>query len=685
MGPCDAMHYELLVFVPIFALAVPAWGGGIQTLETVEVVGQTDSLIGTADAASQGTVTAKQLENRPLLRPGEILEAVPGVIITQHSGDGKANQYFLRGFNLDHGTDLAVTVAGMPVNLPTNAHGQGYADLNFLIPELVSRMQYKKGPYYADEGDFSAAGAVRIDYAETLKQGIAEIGVGSWGHRRLLAADSVKAGEGSLLYAAEYFHNDGPWQAPEDYRRLNAVLRYSQGSPSNGFNLTAMAYQGKWDSTDQVPQRALDSGLIGRFGTLDPTDGGETHRYSLSGDWRRTGENGITRANAYLIDYRLNLFSNFTYFLDNPVRGDQFEQADNRLVAGAAASHAWLGKLAGRDTEHTVGAQFRQDRIRVALYSTEARQRWATTRDDRVDQSSASLYYQNATQWTEKFRTLAGLRGDFHHFEVDSSLAANSGKVDDRIFSPKLSFIFGPWAKTEYYLNLGSGFHSNDARGATITVDPKTLAPADKVTPLVRAKGTEIGLRTAIIPNLQSSLALWRLDIDSELLFVGDAGTTEPSRPSRRTGIEWANYWTPMPWLTVDADLAWSRSRFTDPNPAGNHIPGAIEKTASVGVAVEDYGKWFGGLRLRYFGPRALVEDDSVRSKSSTLVNARVGYRFDKRTKMALDMYNLFDRQVSDIDYYYASQLRGEAAPVNGIHTHPAEPRSFRLSLTVEY
>jgi outer membrane receptor protein involved in Fe transport len=681
------MVYELFKLVPISAAlwSLSAWGGGVQTLETVEVVDSAENPIGMADAASQGTVGAKQIENRPLLRPGELLEAVPGVIVTQHSGDGKANQYFLRGFNLDHGTDLAVTVAGMPVNMPTHGHGQGYADLNFLIPELVSRLQYKKGPYYADEGDFSAAGAVRIDYAESLKAGIAELSGGTDGYRRLLAADSVRAGEGRLLYAAEYFHNDGPWEVPEHYRRLNAVLRYSQGDAANGFNLTGMAYQGKWDSTDQVPQRAMDSGLIGRYGSLDPTDGGDTHRYSLSGEWRRSGANDVTRASAYAIDYRLNLFSNFTYYLDNPAQGDQFEQADERRVVGADLSHAWLGKLAGRDSEHLVGARFRRDAIRVGLYGTEGRQRWATTRDDRVKQSCFSLYYQNTTQWLEKFRSVAGLRGDFYRFDVDSSLAANSGRTSDHITSPKLSLIFGPWARTEYYLNLGYGFHSNDARGTVIALDPKTLAAADRVTPLVRARGTEIGLRSAIVPHLQSALSLWRLDIDSELLFVGDAGTTEPSRPSRRTGIEWANYWTPASWLTMDADLALSRARFSDNDPAGNRIPGAIEKTLSVGATVEDFRRYFGGLRLRYFGPRPLIEDDSVRSKSSTLVNARIGYKFDRRVKLALDVYNLFDREVSDIDYYYPSQLRGEGVPVWDVHSHPAEPRSWRLSLVLNY
>lgn len=655
--------------------------GGIQTLDTVEVFGKRDDLVGTADSANQGTVTRAQLDNRPVLRPGEVLETVPGVIVTQHSGDGKANQFFLRGFNLDHGTDLATTVAGMPVNMPTHGHGQGYTDLNFMIPELISRVQYKKGTYYAEEGDFSAAGAVHIDYLNKLEQNVAEIGVGSFGFRRTLLAGSPVVGSGNFLYAVEAFHNDGPWDTPENYRKLNTVLRYSEGKSDDGFAITGMAYRGQWNATDQIPQRAVDSGLIGRFGSLDKSDGGETHRYSVSGEWARKAEATVTRANAYLIDYELALFSNFTFFLDDPVNGDQFKQADKRTVTGFGLGQTRIGKLADRDIEHSYGIQVRHDQIKVGLFSTHEREILSTTRDDNVDLTTAGVYYQNLLVWNPKLRTLAGIRTDFYNADVNSDNPANSGKKDANITSPKLSVILGPWAKTEYYVNVGRGFHSNDARGTTTTIDPKSGSATDPVTPLVRAKGAELGVRSAIAPNVQTSLSVWRLDLASELIFVGDAGTTEASRPSRRTGVEWANYWTPIEWLIVDADFSVSRARFSDDDPAGAFIPGAIEKTVSVGVAVAKRDPWSGGLRLRYFGPRPLIEDNSVRSKSSTLVNATVGYAVQKSLKLGFEIFNLTNTKVSDIEYFYESQLQGEAAPVSDIHFHPAEPRSYRMTL----
>ena len=665
----------------------PASAGGVQTLDEIEVVAAPDQLIGSADAATEGTVDHAQLETRPLLRPGELLETVPGVIVTQHSGDGKANQFFLRGFNLDHGTDLATWVDGVPVNLPSHGHGQGYTDLNFVIPELVSDLRYRKGPYYAEEGDFSAAGSVRMHYFEALPDNIAEASAGEDGYRRGLLAVSPALGDGRLLFGIEAYHYDGPWEQPEDYRKFNGVLRYSRGGEASRLSLSAMVYRGEWDATDQVAERAVDSGLISRYGTLDPTSGGETHRYSLSANWRGRDGAVTSEAAAYLVDYRLNLFSNFTYFLDDPVNGDQFEQADDRMVSGAWARRSWLGEWGSRAVEHTVGVQVRYDNIdNVGLYHTASRQRLSTVRADAVKQLSMAPYYQAAVQWSEKVRTVLGLRADYYRFDIDSSLPQNSGKRDDFIASPKLSLIFGPWQKTEYFLNAGYGFHSNDARGSVISVDPQTLAPVSRVDPLVRATGAELGVRTAYFRGLQSSLALWWLDLDSELLFVGDAGTTEASRPSRRIGVEWANYYRPLSWLTVDADLAFSHARFTDNDPAGDHIPGAIETTASVGVGINRPLGWFGGARLRYFGPRPLVEDDSVRSSSSTLVNLTAGYRFSRHWQAMLAVYNIFDREVSDIDYYYTSRLAGELATgVDDIHTHPAEPRTARLSLRYNF
>ncbi|MGH8582366.1 MAG: TonB-dependent receptor [Gammaproteobacteria bacterium] len=656
-------------------------------LETIEVIERSDTLLGIGDSATQGTVGPRQIESRPLLRPGEVLETVPGVIITQHSGAGKANQFFLRGFNLDHGTDFATSIAGMPVNFPTHGHGQGYTDLNFLIPELVGLIGYRKGPYYADEGDFSAAGAAHIEYAEQLPSNIAEFTAGSYDYYRGLLAGSTALGPGHLLGGFETFDNQGPWDRPDDYRRYNGVLRYSQGDRPNGFNLTAMGYDGSWNATDQIPRRALESGLIDRFGALDDSDGGNTHRYSVSGEWRRSGADSATHAHAYFIDYALNLYSNFTFFLDDPVNGDQFEQADARQVYGFNAHHSWFGSWAGIDVETTAGVQLRYDDIgSVGLFQTRGRRRLATFRKDSVDQVSVSPYLQVRTQWLPKFRTIAGLRGDFYHFDVDSGNPVNSGTASDGLASPKLSLIFGPWFDTEYYVNLGYGFHSNDGRGTTITVDPKTGEPAERVEPLIRAKGFDVGLRTAIVPDLQSTLSCWLLDLDSELLFVGDAGTTEASRPSRRHGIEWTNYYTPWPWLILDADLSFSTARFKDSDPVGERIPGAIETVIAAGVTVDDIKGWFGSVRLRHFGARPLIEDDSVRSEPTTLVNAGIGYKLDKHWRVGVEILNLLDVEDSDIEYFYASRLPGEPAQgIEDIHFHPVEPLSVRATISAYY
>lgn len=654
------------------------------TAPEVEVLGTYETGVGTSDSASEGRVTAKRIETRPAMRPGEVLEYVPGVIITQHSGDGKANQYYLRGFNLDHGTDFSINVAGMPVNMPTHAHGQGYADLNFLIPELVSGIDYRKGPYYAEVGDFSAAGAANIEYANSLPHTIASVTVGEHDYKRALLAGSPNVGGGTLLYGIELIGQDGPWDNPENFKKFNTALRYSRGDKADGFALTGMAYKANWDSTDQIPQRAVNSGLIDRFGAIDPTDGGETSRYSLSYEQHHNFDGGRAVVDVYAIRSTLNLWSNFTFFLEDPVNGDQFEQSERRTVLGVHPRVEFYNKLAGMDTIFKIGLQARRDDIDpVALYHTVDRQIIGITRLDKVTETSVGVYAEETLHITEKFRTILGVRDDQYNFDVDSNIPQNSGKADDSIVSPKLSLIFGPWAMTEYFINYGYGFHSNDARGTTITVDPSNPStPADKVSPLVRSKGAEIGVRSEIIRNVETSLSLWQLKLDSELLFTGDAGTTEPSRPSKRTGVEWTNHYKAYSWLLVDFDFSASKARFTDTDPVGNYIPGSIDKVASFGVTVDSLGPWYGMLQYRYFGPRPLIEDDSVRSKATEITNLRVGYKIDPKWRVHMDVYNLFDRKDSDVDYFYASQLKGEGGPVDDIHFHPVEPRTLRFTLT---
>jgi hypothetical protein len=641
------------------------------------------NLVGVAQSASQGAITARQLNVRPMMRAGEVLETVPGVIISQHSGEGKANQYYLRGFNLDHGTDFASTVAGMPVNMPTHAHGHGYSDLNFLIPELVSGVQYSKGPYFADQGDFATAGSANINYMNTLERPIVRLGGGDEGFGRALVAVSPLVGRGHVLAAVEIEHNDGPWTVPDHYRKVNGLVRYSQGNALGGFVVTGMGYRGTWNSTDQVPLRAVGKGIIGRFGALDPTDGGDTYRYSGSLEWQRASRNATTKVTAYGIGYDLNLFSNFTYFLNDPERGDQFHQADHRFVSGVKVSHSRLNTWAGRAVHTTFGAQMRNDDITtIGLYHTEARQLLDTVRQDSVLQTSGALHVQNEIEWTPWLRTLAGLRGDGYRFRVDAGDPENGGTTNAGRLSPKGGVVVGPFRGTELYANAGYGFHSNDARGTTITRDPSTGEAADRVTPLVAARGAEVGVRTVAIPHLQSSVSMWMLGLDSELVFVGDAGTTEAGRPSRRYGIEWANYYSPRPWLVIDGDLSVSRARFTDVGVVGNRIPGSVENVVSVGVSIDSIRNFFATARLREFGSRPLAEDNSIRSKVTRLANIQAGYKLANNVRVVVDVFNVFDARDSDIDYYYASRLPGEpAGGVSDVHFHPTLPRTARINL----
>jgi hypothetical protein len=419
-------------------------------LDAIEVTGHYDNAVGTSDAASQGVITSRLLQTRPALRPGEVLEYVPGVIVTQHSGDGKANQYFLRGFNLDHGTDFATWVAGMPVNLPTHAHGHGYTDLNFLIPELIDRIEYRKGPYFVSNGDFSSAGSADIGLKAELPGGAGQLTVGSNDYQRLfVSASPALDGGRRLLAAAELQRADGPWDNPQDLRKKNALLRLSEGTTATGYDVTLMAYQSRWNATDQIPRRAVDSGLIGRFGAVDPSDGGESERYSLSAELRRQTADGGWRASVYAIHYRLDLFSNFTYFLDRPETGDQFLQRDRRNVFGGQVARTWYGSLGRLPMTNEIGLQARSDRIHPGLFDSTQRRITGTTRDDRVRQANLGLYAENGLNLTPWLRSVMGLRADRFRWSVDSDTQANSGRTSDSLVSPTASLVFGPWARTE--------------------------------------------------------------------------------------------------------------------------------------------------------------------------------------------------------------------------------------------
>jgi len=674
---------------------------------TIHVQGREDSLIGIANSATQGTVGFTEIEERPILRAGEILETIPGVIITQHSGGGKANQYFLRGFNLDHGTDFAIFLDGMPLNQPSHAHGEGYADMNTVIPEFIERVDYEKGPYYTDVGNYGSAGSAHLVFFKTLPQNFIQAEGGMYGYWRGVFGASQKLGSGTLLYGGEVYHDDGPWVHPDNYYKFNGILTYSHGGDTDGFSVTARAYHGKWNSSDQIAANAVP--LIGLYGTLNPTDGGNSQRYSLQGEWHRQDTNSQTQIMAYGFYYDLDLFSDFTYFLTDPVRGDQFEQKDRRWVTGLDAHHTIFSQWFGRKVENTFGLQVRNDWITNGLYQTENRERVektdsdtgnilpATTQADRLTDTQVGLYFENKIQWAEKFRSVVGLRGDLQYFGVTSLVtSANSGTASKFLPSPKLSLVFGPWSKTEFYAQGGFSFHSNDGRGTTQTVEPVSgenpypNTPATPIPALIPTKGAEVGVRTLAIPHLQSTLSLWYLHSASELQQSGDTGGTVASRqPSDRYGIEWANYYTPLEHLAFDFDLADSRALFTTidgddaapGSPGGRYVPEAVGLVISTGITLPDLKGFSGTLRLRYFGPRYLTSDGIYRSDPTALLNGAVSYQISKSWRVSAQFFNLLNRQDHDIDYAYESRITPAAAPAFTEVFHPVEPFQVRIVL----
>jgi hypothetical protein len=713
------------------------------------VIGRGSNLVRHASAASSGTIGQEEIATRPILRPGEVLEAIPGLVITQHSGEGKANQYYLRGFQLDHGTDLAGTVDGVPINLPTQAHGQGYSDINWLIPELVDYVAFEKGPYYASQGDFSAAGAYQLFYRDTVPETI-EFGVGSYGYDRFLAAGSHAAGSSNLLYGLELYHDNGSFVLPDDYRKINGVLRWSRQTAATNFNITAWAYGGIFNSTDQIPQRLVDANIVSRLGYIDPTDGGQTSRYALSGEYQHQDPNGSTAFDVYGFQQYLNLYSDFTYWLDdatdyynvhnNPVTctiafstchpglnhlstytsycladqtsaaftfscPDQREQQDERFVSGFNFSRSYDSPGA----ETTVGAGLRNDNIpTVALYLTDDRVRYpnGTLSDDHVVERDENLWLQSVLHFGPKLRVIPGLRADQYYMDVYAPSPSNSGNVAPGIVSPKLVTAYAMSPNQELYADWGDSFHSNDARGVTQTLDPQTHAtidptgqPVTQDTPLVRAIGEEIGYRYSM-PKLTSTVSLWQLNLASELVFNGDDGTTSAGGPTKRYGVEFANFYRPYSWLTIDGDLSTSSARFTeDTLQLGTYVPESLNEVIAAGVTVDE-PRYLASLRLRYFGPRTLDTEGTAVSAPSTILNGQYTAKLSPHYDVTVEALNITNAQVDDVEYYYASWLPHDAANhaysanpaidpllggtgVNDYVFHPAELRSLRLELAV--
>ena len=644
-------------------------------LEEVLVFGRAIDLVGAADSASEGIVGYDDLSKRPLLRVGELVEVIPGLIATQHSGGGKANQYFLRGMNLDHGTDFSIHYEGMPVNFRTHAHGQGYLDMNFIIPELVKTIEYRKGTYSADVGDFSAASSSKFDTYDRLDKGFVQATYGTQNYFRAVAATSWDVGAGTLLLGGEMRRSDGPWENAEDVQLFNGFAKYSTELWGRSAEFITTYYANDWNATDQIPERAVLSGDLGRFGFVDPSVGGETHRFNLIGNL--TGES--TSYQAFFSDYSLNLFGNPTYYLNDPVNGDQIEQEDSRWIAGGRIDHARDSKIGGLPVVWQLGADTRFDRISdVNLYQANNRNRLSSVRNDSVDEFSLGAYADVEINWTDRLRTTLGLRADHFSWDVQALRPENSGSSSDSIVNPKFSIAYNIDDRWEIYVNYGGGFHSNDVRAAELSVDPVTGLPAEAFDAIVKATGIETGFRAEISERLNFSATIFSLELDSELIFVGDAGTTEPNEGTERKGVEATFFWRPAEWLVLDVTAAKTDARFSNAPPGEDHIPDAHDVVGSFGAtAVLDSG-FVASFRVRHFGDAPLVEDNSARKDGTTLVNLGLSYPLGE-FELGLDVLNIFDSNGNDIEYFYESRLFDEPAPVEDFHFHPVEPREFRF------
>jgi hypothetical protein len=650
-----------------------------------------------------------------------------------HSGEGKANQYLMRGYNLDHGTDLETSVDGMPINQPTHAHGQGYTDLNFLIPELVDQLNYTKGPYYANVGDFGAVGSIRLSYRDEIENQVSSTG-GTLGFQRLFSAGTQALGDGILLAAVEVQHYDGAFVNPDDAQKENFALRYSRGDDGNGFSITAMTYHQLWTNTTDIPLRAMAEGLVpNRFGTLNPTDGGRAWRSSLSFNDHSTIGQGRFTASAFFIDNQLHLWNDFTQFLVDPIHGDQEDQFENRRAFAGEVSYTLPLPLGSVANELSLGALTRDDILNVGRLPSEdrvplpARDAPPSFSDqDQVYLFAGAAWVQATTRWNPNFRSVLGFRVDYQHGTDIDYLAAlhersgpgytgysNSGTAQQALLQPKGSLIYTPIDTLELYLSMGRGFHSADIRGVNQDTSVDLGLPHTPL--LAKQEGQEIGVRANPTPRLALTFAYYNLWQQSETIIDPDVGQDSAGPPSRRYGYEINVTYQVNRNLEFYASYSGDHTHFTRPfddgtGHLGEHITDAPLATGALALYLTNLGPWSGGLNYRYLGSYPLSSGPCVNSaaerdfgtgcaNSPTAAapgqvngkgfgewNLDAHYAFSNGWGASLGAYNLFNAHASAAEFWYVDRLPGEpAAGVADVHQHPLEPIMVRITVTKKF
>lgn len=633
-------------------------------------------------AASSQTIRDRDLATRTILKPADLLKVTPGLFVGQHAGGGKANQYFLRGFDIDHGTDLALWVDELPVNMVSHGHGQGYADMHFVIPELYDRVEVRKGPYDAADGDFATAGSVRLRSREHFDESFVEYRLGAYNTHRTLGLFTLPDAAGAPVIAAEILHDDGPFENPENLERYNLYWRNTfVADPSRRVDLTLMSYGSGWNGSGQIPLRAVEDGSLDRFGAVDPTEGGNSQRHSAQLRARGTDANANAEWElaAYLVRYDFALYSNFTFFANDSVNGDQFVQTDHRTLSGFRAALHQAHGLWGLRGRSSLGVSLRADAIENMLGTSVARKQTGKVVDARIRQASLGVHAQEDLTVLPWLRLVGGVRADYFGFSAEDKLedpadsaARNSGVRSATQISPKANLILGPFHKTELYFNYGHGFHSNDARGV--------VRSPDAVTPLARAIGYEVGARTNLIPRVELAAAVWRLDIGSELVWVGDEGVTEASDATERTGFDFEARARILPGLYADLDVTHSRAVY----PGGGEVVALAPRLTATGGLAYERGGFRGSLRAQHLADRAATEDESLTAEGYTLVEASLAYRW-RSIEARLDVANLLNTEWREAQFANESRLQGEPAPVEDIHFVPGTPRQMQAGLKVYF
>lgn len=650
--------------------AQPAASG---TIDEVVVFGRNTDLRGRAEAASEGFISGADLLIRPMLKTAELLESMPGMVAVQHSGTGKANQYFLRGFNLDHGTDYTALVDGMPFNMRSHGHGQGYLDVNGLIPETIDSIEYRKGPYRADLGDFAVAGASFLKTIDQVERSFVSSELGQNGWQRFAAGHSMQAADGTLTFLGEHKRYDGPWSNSENLNHISLWSKYKTLTDFGEASITASFYDATWNPTEQVPERALGSAICpDAYCSLDTTADGHTRRWivnsQLSGaDWDAT---------AYMQFYDWDMKSNPTYDY-------QLGQFDKRWTFGGNANRT---VYSGDVLDVRIGADMRYDDVsRLGVSHYEQGILVEPISDNSLKEGSAGLFVEGGWSLTESLRLMTGLRGDFYNFDVTAfNSNSNAGSKSEQRYSPKLGLAWLASDAVELYANWGRGFHSNDARGVVNNLDP--------VPGLSPGTGYELGARTSV-GDIKLTAAYWWLNQNSELIFVGDSNAVEPKGGSKREGLELTMFWQPLNWLGIDAVYTQSDARFTN-NPEGDYIEDALESAAQIGISATT-DDWDVSLRARYMGPYALLADNSDRAASLATVSMRAARHWELLTVYA-ELINMLDSDGKEIVYNYPAYINGfdpagltsediDCSVTNCRMSRVTEPRTFRMGVSYKF